>query len=67
MTTSAKKTAPAPAKINALGVTFKGKSYENRAVLAKELKLNPSHIRRRMRASMTLDDAVKAAQALAKK
>ena len=67
MTTSAKKTAPAPAKTNALGVTFKGKSYENKTVLAKALKLNPSHIRRRMRAGMTLDIAVEAAQALAKK
>lgn len=66
MTTSAKKTTPAPAKTNALGVIFKGKTYENRTVLAKELKLNPSHIRRRMRAGMTLGDAVEAAQALAK-
>jgi hypothetical protein len=63
MTTSAKKTAPA-AKPNALSVSFKGKTYENKTALAKELKLNPSHIRRRMRSGMTLDDAVKAAQAL---
>ena len=66
MTTSAKKTTPAPAKTNALGITFKCKAYENKTVLAKELKLTPSHIRRRMRAGMTLGDAVKAAQALAK-
>lgn len=47
-------------------IAYKGKEFKSAADLARSLDLNPSAIRGRLRAGMTINDAVNAAQVAAK-